>query len=85
MTDVRFRRAVMHAIDRQSMADELMKGQSSVAHAFLNPQEPEYAEAESSIMRYQYDPRAAARQGLPLAPATSSPLDAGTLARRRRR
>src|SRR5436309_15298404 len=61
MTDVRFRRAAMHAMDRQAMADELMKGQSAVAHAFLNPQEPEYAAAESGIVRYDYDPRAAAR------------------------
>lgn len=58
MTDVRFRRAVLHAIDRQSLVDTLMQGQSAIAHIFLNPDEPEYREIESSIVRYEYDPRA---------------------------
>jgi peptide/nickel transport system substrate-binding protein len=61
MTDVRLRRAVLHAVDRQALVDVLMMGQSSVAHAFLNPQEPEYSEVESAIARYDYDPRQAAR------------------------
>ncbi len=59
MTDVRFRRAVLHAIDRQTLADSIMRGQSSVAHVFLNPNEPEYRPIEPSIVRYEYDPRAA--------------------------
>ncbi len=59
MVDVRFRRAVLQAIDRQALVDTLMRGQSSIAHIFLNPNEPEYREIESSIVRYDYDPRAA--------------------------
>jgi peptide/nickel transport system substrate-binding protein len=61
MTDLRFRRAVLHAIDRQELVDTLMRGQSSVAHVFLNPNEPEFREIDSSIVRYEYDPRAAAQ------------------------
>jgi peptide/nickel transport system substrate-binding protein len=49
---------VLHAIDRQALVDTLMQGQSSIAHVFLNPNEPEYREIEPSIVRYAYDPRA---------------------------
>ncbi len=59
IVDVRFRRAVLQAIDRQALVDTLMRGQSSIAHIFLNPNEPEYREIESSVVRYDYDPRAA--------------------------
>lgn len=59
MTDIRFRRAVMHAIDRQALVDTLMRGQSSIAHVFLNPNEPEYREIEPRIVKYDYDPRLA--------------------------
>jgi peptide/nickel transport system substrate-binding protein len=59
MTDLRFRRAALHAIDRQAMVDTIMRGQSSIAHVFLNPNEPEYREIEPSIVKYDYDPRLA--------------------------
>lgn len=59
ITDVRFRRALMHAMDRQEMADTLNAGLSAVAHVFLAPREPEYADIERSIVRYDYDPRKA--------------------------
>jgi peptide/nickel transport system substrate-binding protein len=59
--DVRFRRALMHALDRQEMADTLQAGQVAVAHVFLNPVEPEYPEVESAIVRYEYDPGRATR------------------------
>jgi len=61
MTDLRFRRAIMHAIDRPTLVDTIMRGQSSVAHIFLNPNEPEYRHIESSLVRYEYDPRLAAQ------------------------
>ncbi len=61
MGDVRFRRALLQSIDRQALVDNLMGGQSSVAHTtILRPTEPEYKEVESSIVRYEYEPRAAA-------------------------
>jgi len=59
MTDVRFRRAVLHAIDRPTLVETIMRGQSAVAHVFLNPNEPEYRQIESSFVRYDYDPRLA--------------------------
>jgi peptide/nickel transport system substrate-binding protein len=51
VTDVRFRRALMHAVDRQQLADTLMAGLSTVAHNYLNPQEPEYNETLSAPWR----------------------------------
>src|SRR5205814_5262416 len=56
--DVRFRRAMVQAIDRQQLVETLMAGQTSIAHTFVNPDLPEYAAIDSSIVRYPYDPRA---------------------------
>jgi peptide/nickel transport system substrate-binding protein len=61
VTDLRFRRALMHAADRQEMADSLMAGQSSVAHTFVSPDQPEYPAVGRSIVRYEYDPRKASQ------------------------
>ena len=57
--DVRFRRALMHAIDRQEMSDTLNFGIGPVAHAYLSPNEPEYKDLEGSMVRYEYDTRKA--------------------------
>jgi peptide/nickel transport system substrate-binding protein len=54
--DVRFRRALLHALDRQQMVDVLQAGLVPVAHGYLGSWEPEYKEVESSITRYEYDP-----------------------------
>jgi peptide/nickel transport system substrate-binding protein len=57
--DVRFRRALLHAIDREKQAESLMDGLVPVAHVYLSPNAPEYKEVESRIVRYDYDPRRA--------------------------
>lgn len=59
LMEVDFRRALVHAMDRQSMMEALVGGLTAVTHAIvLNPSVPnEYAAAESSIVRYDYDPR----------------------------
>ncbi len=59
VADVRFRRALLLALDRQQMVDALQAGQSLVAHSYLSPKEPEYRDIERSIVRYDYDPRRA--------------------------
>ena len=61
LADVRFRRALYMAIDRQQLVDELTFGLSEVAHSSIHPSEPEYRFVESSIVRYAYDPRAASQ------------------------
>ncbi len=59
--DARFRRALVHAIDREAMVATLVAGQSPVAHSFLAPDEAEYAATERSVVRYDYDARRAAQ------------------------
>jgi peptide/nickel transport system substrate-binding protein len=61
LADARFRKALYMAIDRQQLADELTFGLSQIAESSIHPTEPEYRAIESSIVRYQYDPRAAAQ------------------------
>jgi peptide/nickel transport system substrate-binding protein len=57
--DARFRRALLHAIDRDEMALTLAYGLLPVGHSYILPNDPEYAELQSSIVRYAYDPRRA--------------------------
>jgi peptide/nickel transport system substrate-binding protein len=59
VADARFRRALLHAIDRQQIVDVLQAGQSAVAHSYVSPREADYKSIESSIVRYDYDPRRA--------------------------
>lgn len=59
MLDVRFRRALVHAIDRQQIGDALMLGFTSVAHSPVAPGQPEYPAVEGSVARYEYDVRRA--------------------------
>jgi peptide/nickel transport system substrate-binding protein len=63
VADVRFRRALLHALDRQEMVETLQAGQVTVAHVFLNPVEPEYKAVESAIVKYDFDINRA-RRGL---------------------
>jgi peptide/nickel transport system substrate-binding protein len=61
ITNVQFRRALLHATDRQAMADVLQDGLSAVADSYLNPNQSEYRQVEAAIPRYPYDPRLAAQ------------------------
>ncbi|HEY3117560.1 MAG TPA: ABC transporter substrate-binding protein [Chloroflexota bacterium] len=54
--DVRFRRGLIHAINRQEMVDTLVAGFSEVAHSTLPLNHPEYAEIKARVPRYEYDP-----------------------------
>ncbi len=56
---VQFRRALVHALDRQTMVDTLESGLTEVAHGVLPPGRPEFRDVEAGIMRYDYDPRRA--------------------------
>jgi peptide/nickel transport system substrate-binding protein len=57
--DVNFRRALLHGTDRQAFVDTFLGGQTPVAHSYVGPAQPEYKDAESSIVRYDYDLRRA--------------------------
>ena len=57
--NVQFRKALMHAIDRQQMVDALLSGESQVAHSEMLAGEEYLPEAEALIVKYDYDPRKA--------------------------
>ncbi len=59
VTNVQFRRALLHAIDRQQLSDSLTAGLSQPAHSFIAPDDALYKELEPSTVRYEYDPRRA--------------------------
>jgi len=56
VADVRFRRALIHATDRQALVDTLMGGVTAIAHSPVNPTDRSYQAIEGSIVRYPYDP-----------------------------
>jgi peptide/nickel transport system substrate-binding protein len=57
--DVRFRRAMLHGINRQQMVDSFMSGLSQIAHSVLLPWEAEFDEVQSTVVKYDYDTRRA--------------------------
>lgn len=59
--DVQFRRALIHATDRQALMETLQGGLTGVSHAYLGPTEPEFKDVESAAVRYEYDERKAAQ------------------------
>jgi peptide/nickel transport system substrate-binding protein len=65
--DVRFRRALVHALDRQEMADTLLAGLVPVAHTIIRPSDPDFAAVQSSAIRYEYDPNRTAQMMAELA------------------
>jgi peptide/nickel transport system substrate-binding protein len=59
VSNVQFRRALLHALDRQQMADQLMTGLVPIAHSVFNPGTPDDVATQAGIVRYDYDPRKA--------------------------
>lgn len=58
VANLQFRRALLHAADRQALIDSIMAGASAIAHSFIAvPLEG----IESSVVRYDYDLRRAAQ------------------------
>jgi len=61
LLNVNFRKAMLYAIDRQQMADEIDHGLVPVAHGPVNPSVREGKETESALVKYEYDPRKSAQ------------------------
>jgi len=57
--DLRFRKALMHATDRQQLVDGIMSGQTRIGDSYLQPSDPDYEATISRAVRYEYDPRRA--------------------------
>ncbi len=70
--DVRFRRALISAIDRQGLVDTFLPGMSSVAHTVLLPGDAQYAAIEPALVKYDFD-RRRAQQLLTESGLTTSP------------
>ena len=56
LADVRVRRALLHAIDREAISSQLFEGKQPVAHSNINPLDWIHTE---EIARYPYDPERA--------------------------
>jgi peptide/nickel transport system substrate-binding protein len=59
--NVQFRRALLHALDRQQLVDALQFGLTSVADSYLSPDDPDHRDTAGGIVRYPYDLRQAAQ------------------------
>jgi peptide/nickel transport system substrate-binding protein len=57
--DVRFRKALMYALNRQEMVETIMAGVSPIAHSIVQPTVPEHADVQEAAIKYDYDPRRA--------------------------
>lgn len=56
LADRRVRQALLYALDRETLVQQLFEGKQQVAHSFMNPLDWVYSEA---IPRYPYDPEKA--------------------------
>lgn len=59
VSNSQFKRALLHALDRQAMVEAIVYNLEPVAHSFIAPHRPEYPFIERSIVKYEYDPRGA--------------------------
>jgi peptide/nickel transport system substrate-binding protein len=59
VTDPRVRQALMHAIDRQQLADVMTSGLGGVGDVWALPKDPIYPEAERVVAKYPFDPQRA--------------------------
>jgi peptide/nickel transport system substrate-binding protein len=61
IADVRFRRALLHLIDRQGLVDTFQGGLIPVADSYVSPSQPEHKDVAAGVVRYAYDPQRAAQ------------------------
>lgn len=57
LLDLRIRKAMAHAVDRDEINEALFRGQAPVAYTFVQPQASYSAEVDRVITKYPYDPR----------------------------
>lgn len=61
LLDLRLRRALLHAINRQVIVDDLLYGKTQVADSPVAPNDRDFKDVESAFVRYPYDPQKAAQ------------------------
>ena len=52
--DVRVRRALLHAIDREAIVQTLSRGVERVIHAPIHPNRPQFPRADAAMTKYEY-------------------------------
>lgn len=57
LLDLRVRKAIAHAIDKDSINEALFEGQATVPWTLVPPTVAYYAEVDRAISKYPYDPR----------------------------
>lgn len=57
--DLRVRKALAHAIDKQALVDGLLEGEGLPDHAYISPREPYFGLVDAAVAKYPYDPRRA--------------------------
>jgi peptide/nickel transport system substrate-binding protein len=57
--DVRVRRAMLHAIDRQGLVDGIFQGKAPAVHFFLHNSNPAFAAVDRTATKYEYNPQRA--------------------------
>ena len=61
LAEATFRRALLHASDREQIIDSLSEGLGLFGHSIINTTHAEWREVEASVVKYGYDPRLAAQ------------------------
>lgn len=56
LQDVRIRRGLLHALDRQGMVDALWDSEASVAHMFMTETDVKWDWIKDVVTKYEYDP-----------------------------
>jgi peptide/nickel transport system substrate-binding protein len=56
LLDVRVRRALAHAIDREALNEGIFDGQGLMSDTYVTPQVPYYAELDRALHKYPYAP-----------------------------
>ncbi len=59
--NAQFRRALLHAMDRQEMVDTIMLGGGGISHSIVSQAMSEHDFVQDATARYEYDPRKAAQ------------------------
>jgi peptide/nickel transport system substrate-binding protein len=56
LSDLRVRRAMIHALDREGMSRDLFNGLQAVCDIWVSPRRPQFAAVDAAIAKYPYDP-----------------------------
>lgn len=54
--DVRVRKALVHAVDRRAIVDDLYAGKAQVYYYWLSDDDPAYAAVDRAVPKHEYDP-----------------------------